>query len=130
MRQIEDLLKSVGLEQYAHCFAENDIDFSILRDLTEQDLEKIGIQSLGHRRRLLRAIVDHLDLANSPSAVAGAPAAPAESPWLDAAERRQVTVMFADLVGSTALSARMDPEDPARDHFGLSTSGGRNRATV
>ena len=58
MQQIANLLKSLGLEQYMHCFTENDIDFSILRDLTEQDLEKIGIQSLGHRRRLLRAIAD------------------------------------------------------------------------
>src|SRR5262245_19715535 len=109
MQKIASLLERLGLEQYTHCFAENDIDFSILRDLTEQDLEKIGIQSFGHRRRLLRAIANLKD-AESTSAVAGA-SLPAGPPWLDAADRRQVTVMFAHLVGSTALSARMDPED-------------------
>jgi len=111
MLQIANFLKRLGLEQYAHCFAENDIDFSVLRDLTEQDLEKIGIQSLGHRRKLLRAIADLKDVDKSASAVPVAPAAPAVPRLLDAAERRQVTVMFVDLVGSTALSARMDPED-------------------
>jgi len=110
MLQIATFLKRLGLEQYAHCFTENDIDFSILRDLTEQDLEKIGIQSLGHRRKLLRAIADLTD-EKSASVVPLAPGAPAVRRLRDAAERRQVTVMFADLVGSTALSARMDPED-------------------
>src|SRR5215470_18057270 len=110
MQQIANLLKRLGLEQYSHCFTENDIDFSILGDLTEQDLEKIGIQSLGHRRRLLRAIADLKDVETSASVVADAPAVPAVPPRLNAAERRQVTVMFADLVGSTALSVRMDPE--------------------
>jgi class 3 adenylate cyclase len=84
---------------------ENDIDFSVLGDLTDQDLEKIGVASLGHRRKLLRAIAE-LKGAPEPSTVAAAPVAPH-----DTAERRQVTVMFSDLVGSTALSARMDPED-------------------
>jgi len=91
MQQIANLLKRLGLEQYSHCFTENDIDFSILRDLTEQDLEKIGIQSLGHRRWLLRAIADLEDVQRSASAVAGAQA-PAVPPWLDAPERRQATV--------------------------------------
>src|SRR5262245_6963481 len=106
MLPIVNFLKRLGLEQYAHCFAENDIDFSILPSLTEKDLEQIGIQSLGHRRKLLRAIAELKDVERSASPVAAAHAVP-----LDAAERRQVTVMFADLVGSTALSARMDPED-------------------
>src|SRR5262245_65883326 len=75
-RQIATFLKTCGVEQYAHCFAENDIDSSVLRDLTDQDLEKIGIQSLGHRRKLLRAIADLKDVDKSPSAVAVAPAAP------------------------------------------------------
>ena len=56
MTQIADWLRRIGLEQYAQRFAENDIDFSILNDLTDQDLEKIGVASLGHRRKLLRAI--------------------------------------------------------------------------
>ena len=58
MERIADWLKRLGLEQYADAFAANDVDFSIVRDLTDQDLEKIGVRSLGHRRRLLRAIAD------------------------------------------------------------------------
>jgi class 3 adenylate cyclase len=76
-----------------------------LPDLTDQDLEKIGVASLGHRRQLLRAIAE-LKGAPEPNTSVAAPVAPR-----DTAERRQVTVMFSDLVGSTALSARMDPED-------------------
>jgi class 3 adenylate cyclase/tetratricopeptide (TPR) repeat protein len=110
MLQIANFLKGLGLEQYLHCFAENDIDFSLLRDLTEQDLEKIGIQSLGHRRKLLHAIADLEDIDRT-SAMPVAPAPTAVPRLRDVAERRQVTVMFADLVGSTALAARMDPED-------------------
>jgi len=110
-RDLATFLKRCGVEQYAHCFAENDIDFSLLRDLTDPDLEKIGIRSVGHRRKLLRAIANLKDADLRASAVPGAPAAPAGLRLLDAAERRQVTVMFADLVGSTALSTRMDPED-------------------
>src|ERR1700722_14217619 len=90
-------------------FAENDINFVILSDLTDQDLEKIGVTSLGHRRQLLRAIAELNGVAKGtprPVPPAAAPVAPH-----DAAERRQLTVMFSDLVGSTALSARMDPED-------------------
>ena len=105
MQQIADWLQKLGLGQYAHRFAENDITFVILPDLTDQDLEKIGVASLGHRRQLLRAIGE-LKGAPEPSTVAAAFVAPH-----DTAERRQVTVMFSDLVGSTALSARMDPED-------------------
>jgi class 3 adenylate cyclase len=109
MQQIADWLEKLGLSEYAQRFAENDIDFAILGDLTDQDLEKIGVASLGHRRKLLRAIANLQTIEKSAPAVAvPAPAAPLP---LDIAERRQVTVMFSDLVGSTALSARMDPED-------------------
>ena len=105
MQQIVDWLQKLGLGQYAQRFAENDITFVILPDLTDQDLEKIGVASLGHRRQLLRAIAE---LKGAPEfGTAAAPPAPRH----DTAERRQVTVMFSDLVGSTALSARMDPED-------------------
>jgi class 3 adenylate cyclase len=108
MQQIADWLQTIGLGQYAQRFAENDISFGVLPDLTDQDLKELGV-SLGHRRQLLRAI------ANLPGAekVAPQPAAEALGPVAphDTAERRQVTVMFSDLVGSTALSARMDPED-------------------
>jgi class 3 adenylate cyclase len=111
MQEISDWLKRLGLEQYAHCFTENDIDFSILRDLTDQDLEKIGVQSLGHRRKLLRAIVEFKGVENSAPELPAAAAAPIAPRPHDTAERRQVTVMFCDLVGSTALSGRLDPED-------------------
>jgi class 3 adenylate cyclase len=111
MQQVADWLERLGLSQYSRCFAENDISFVILPALTDQDLEKIGVASLGHRRLLLRSIaelkiVDKTTL--SPDAAAFAPPAAAK---MDMAERRQVTVMFSDLVGSTALSTRMDPED-------------------
>jgi predicted ATPase/class 3 adenylate cyclase len=111
MQQVADWLEKLGLGQYAQRFAENDISFVILPDLTDQDLEKIGVASLGHRRLLLRAITE-LKIVDKvtplPDSAASAPSASAK---MDAAERRQVTVMFTDLVGSTALSARMDPED-------------------
>jgi class 3 adenylate cyclase/predicted ATPase len=109
MQQIADWLEKLGLGQYVQRFAENDINFSILSDLTNQDLKEIGVSSLGHRRQLLRAIAELNGVekgASKPAPPAAAPVAPQ-----DAAERRQVTVMFSDLVGSTALSARMDPED-------------------
>jgi len=108
MQQIADWLEKLGLSEYAQRFAENDIDFTILPDLTDQDLKELGV-SLGHRRKLLRAIANLGTIEKSPLPVAVAvPAAPLQ---VDTAERRQVTVMFSDLVGSTALSARMDPED-------------------
>jgi class 3 adenylate cyclase len=101
-------LRSLGLGQYEAAFRENAIDLSILPDLTDQDLEKIGVL-LGHRRKLLRAIAN-LELQNASASTVATPATMDASPR-DTAERRQVTVMFSDLVGSTALSARMDPED-------------------
>jgi class 3 adenylate cyclase/tetratricopeptide (TPR) repeat protein len=106
MQQIADWLKTLGLSEYADCFAENGIDVSVLRHLTDQDLKDIGVL-LGHRRKMLAAI------AELPIAVLAKPeAGPAiERSPRDAAERRQLTVMFCDLVGSTALSARLDPED-------------------
>src|SRR6185369_6257013 len=105
MQQVADWLEKLGLGQYAQRFAENDIDVSVLPHLTDADLEKIGV-SLGHRRRILAAIADLGGSAQStPQPVRSEPR-PQET-----AERRQVTVMFCDLVGSTALSARMDPED-------------------
>ena len=111
MQQIADWLEKLGLGQYAQRFAENDISFVILPDLTDQDLEKIGVASLGHRRLLLRAIAE-LKIVDKVAPISEtAASAPSASAKMDTAERRQVTVMFSDLVGSTALSARMDPED-------------------
>ena len=101
-------LRGLGLEQYEALFRENDIDTEVLSDLTDGDLEKIGV-SLGHRKRLLKAAAA---LAPGPAPAPPAAAAPVPpSTPADAAERRQLTVMFSDLVGSTALSARLDPED-------------------
>jgi class 3 adenylate cyclase len=108
MQQIADWLETLGMSEYSRLFVENRIDFSVLPDLTDQDLEKLGVV-LGDRRKILRAI------ANVGSSEKSAPgvAIAAEKPITaqDMAERRQVTVMFCDLVGSTALSAHMDPED-------------------
>src|SRR6516162_10061355 len=105
MQHIVDWLKQLGVSEYAERLVESDIDTSVLSDLTDQDLKELGV-SLGHRRKMLRAIAE---LASA------APTSPqpalAEPKTQDAAERRQVTVMFSDLVGSTALSGRMDPED-------------------
>jgi class 3 adenylate cyclase len=106
MPEVVDWLKTLGMSEYAERFAENGISVAALPHLTDHDLKDIGVL-LGHRRVMLAAI----------SKLAGAaPATPepttrAEPKPQDTAERRQVTVMFSDLVGSTALSARMDPED-------------------
>jgi len=103
MKDIAEWLASLDLGEYAQRFAENAIDLSVIRDLTENDLEKLGVL-LGHRRKMLRAI------AELQGEAASKPQTSAE-PGRDRAERRQLTVMFCDLVGSTALSARLDPED-------------------
>jgi len=106
-----DWLRKLGLERYEAAFRENEIDDTILPSLTAEDLKDLGVGILGHRRKLLDAIV-------ALRADAGAKASPPPDAFAttgrsikDTAERRQVTVMFSDLVGSTALSARMDPED-------------------
>ena len=111
MQQIADWLNQLGMSEYAQRFAENDIEIDLLNELTDQDFDRLGV-SLGHRRRMLRAI---RELSASPTEAVtkprvSAPTASEPAPE-DRAERRQVTVMFSDLVGSTALSARMDPED-------------------
>ena len=98
-------LRGLGLQRYEALFRENDIDAEVLSDLTDGDLEKIGV-SLGHRRRLLKAAA----ALTGPTAATLAAANPIP-PVADAAERRQLTVMFCDLVGSTAMSAGLDPED-------------------
>ena len=105
---IGGFLRSLGLERYEAAFRENAIDETVLPDITDQDLEKLGVL-LGHRRKLLRAIAE-LNGGSKDTARPSTEAATAVAPQ-DTAERRQVTVMFSDLVGSTALSARMDPED-------------------
>jgi class 3 adenylate cyclase len=101
MSRTAEWLTSLGMSEYAQCFAENAIDFSVLPDLTDQDLEKLGVL-LGHRRKLLRAIAElNRHEKDTPKTATAAPASVV--PQLhDTAERRQVTVMFSDLVGSTA----------------------------
>jgi class 3 adenylate cyclase/tetratricopeptide (TPR) repeat protein len=97
-------LASLGLSEYARLFAENHVDASVLPDLTDQDLTELGVP-LGHRRKMLRAIAALNGAALEPAETATEPVP------RDEAERRQLTVMFCDLVGSTALSGRLDPED-------------------
>jgi predicted ATPase/class 3 adenylate cyclase len=107
-QQIADWLKKLGMSGYAQRFADNDIDASVLPELTDQDLKDLGV-SLGHRRKMLRAI---RDLGGALVAVTAPPASAEIKPTRqDDAERRQLTVMFTDLVGSTALSTKLDPED-------------------
>jgi class 3 adenylate cyclase/predicted ATPase len=100
-------LQSLGLERYASAFRDNDVDAEVLPELTADDLIGLGVTSIGHRRKLLAAIAAlGIDLP-----AATVPAAPRDAPAQADAERRQLTVMFCDLVGSTALAARLDPED-------------------
>src|SRR5262245_36163895 len=104
MKGIAEWLASIGLSEYAQRFADNAIDLSVIRDLTEQYLKDLGVL-LGHRRKILRAIAELDGVAPAPIETAAEPVA------RDKAERRHLTVMICDLVGSTALSARLDPED-------------------
>ena len=106
-------LRDLGLGQYEQAFRENDIDAEVLADLTADDLSGLGVASVGHRRKLLAAIAA-LRAGSVPAtapSTAGIGHGPGDSPAAPEAERRQLTVMFVDLVGSTALAARLDPED-------------------
>jgi len=128
MQQIADWLEKLGMSEYAQRFAENRIDFSVLRELTDQDLKELGVV-LGDRRKMLRAIADIDGIeTNAPAAPARATAAPGRTPVASepiptatpppisaaaevSGERRYVTVMFCDLVGSTSISAQLDAEE-------------------
>ncbi len=103
VREISEWLERLRLGQYAKSFAENDVDRDLLFELSEDDLIKLGVTSLGHRKRLFKEIAALREEARS-----GPDSAPRTQ---DDAERRQLTVMFCDLVGSTELSGRLDPED-------------------
>ena len=102
-------LRGLGLEQYATAFRENAIDDAVLLDLNEADLQQLGVLPLGHRKRLLKAITALRDTSPSASEPVGnsieAPNPKVAIPP-SSAERRQLTVMFCDLVGSTALASR------------------------
>ena len=104
---VADWLRALGLEQYAPAFRDNDIDAEVLRRLTGEDLRELGVRSIGHRRRLLDAISALGAVSANVTPTGASPDVPAQAE----AERRQLTVMFCDLVGSTALSAQLDPED-------------------
>jgi class 3 adenylate cyclase len=104
MNTMADWLGWLGLDRYAATFAENDIDLEVLPSLTERDLEQLGV-SMGHRKKILAAL--RADAATAAPAVAP----PAREVSGDAGERRQLTVMFCDLVDSTVLAERLDPED-------------------
>jgi class 3 adenylate cyclase len=103
---IDGWLRGIDLAQYAEMFRANNIDGELLGRLTNDDLKDIGVASFGHRKKLLEAIAA---LVAAPETLPPIPAT--EPKTQDTAERRQVTIVFSDLVGSTALSARMDPED-------------------
>ena len=106
VEQIADWLEKLGLGQYAKLFADNDIDVSVLPHLSDQDMKDLGI-SLGHRRKIFAAINEGF-ASVQPLAAADR----AEEHFnQETPERRYVTVLFSDLVGSTALSSRLDPED-------------------
>ena len=97
---LAEWLKGLGLAQYAAAFAENDIDFTLLGKLTDADLKDLGIRSLGHRKRLLAAIAER-----GRDRRCGRRTEPVTG------ERRQVTILFADLCGFTAISRTLDPEE-------------------
>ena len=100
-------LQGLGLERYVPAFRDNEIDWEVLPKLTSEDLKEIGVAAVGHRRKLLDAIAALGAMVPNPAVMA----APSDVPAPTDAERRQLTVMFCDLVGSTALSTRHDPED-------------------
>ncbi|MEI5996571.1 AAA family ATPase [Paraburkholderia bengalensis] len=109
---IELWLGGLGLEQYAQAFADNDIDASMLPALSDADLKELGVRSLGHRKRLLAAIAQMSAPADAPPAArTGLDKAISLNVGAPLQERRQVTVLFADLCGFTALSQTLDPEE-------------------
>jgi class 3 adenylate cyclase len=107
-------LRQLGLERYEEAFRENEIDAEILAKLTVDDLKDLGVNAVGHRRKLIEAIATLAEPASVPQVVQSAPAEAAPRAVPVEAERRQLTVLFCDLVGSTELSARLDPEEMGR----------------
>ena len=107
---VADWLRALGLEQYETAFRENDVHTELLPDLTADDLKALGITLVGHRRVLLKAIAALRPEGTPAADPAGLSTTPTETIG-SSAERRRLSVMFCDLIGSTALSARLDPED-------------------
>ena len=120
LMDVGDWLRSLGLGQYEAAFRENEIEPDVLAELTAQHLKDLGV-SRRARIRMLKAIRE----LGAASQAAGQLAAKSEPKPRDAAERRQLTVMFCDLVGSTAISARLDPEDMRGDHWRPITNAAR-----
>src|SRR5215471_17059288 len=121
MQQISDWLEKLGMSEYARRFAENDIDIEVLSELTDTDFDRLGV-SIGHRRKLLKALAagGPTAAAASPSSAMASPLAPEQGRTAETArplspstagERRHLTVLFCDLVGSTGISAQLDAED-------------------
>lgn len=108
---IRQWLDGLGLARYAKTFEENELDLDLVTDLSDADLKDLGVTAMGHRKKLLRAINALSKHATPSLSKSNAAVAPREAPPIVTAERRQVTVLFCDLVGSTALSARLDPEE-------------------
>ena len=121
-------LRSLGLGQYEKVFRENEIDETVLPSLTAEDLKELGVAALGHRRKLLDAIAGCVVMPTPTHR--GPVLSTTDTSPKDTAERRQVTVMFSDLVGSTALSARMDPEDLREVISAYQKCVGRNSAPL
>ena len=107
MQQVAGWLKGLGLSEYAQRFADNDIDFGVLSQLTDADLKELGVASLGHRKRLLAAIAER----GAAAAQAATAQAASEPIGAQTGERRQVTVLFADISGFRALSQQLDAEE-------------------
>jgi class 3 adenylate cyclase len=108
MHSLPEWLRHIGLESYAEVFAVNGVDFEALRVLTEEDLTQLGLL-LGHRRKLLNALAELTE--NAASASSRSPVEAADQRGTSQAEHRHLTVMFCDLVGSTELSRKLDPEE-------------------
>ena len=117
INNIDEWLHSLGLDQYASTFRENDIDTELVRELNADDLTDLGVKSVGHRKQLMKAIAaldsDQTEIRQSKPVASATAVARSDAQYMTTsqAERRQLTVMFCDLVGSTALSAKYDPED-------------------
>jgi len=110
MQKIAQWLEQLGMAEYTQRFAENRIDLSVLPDLTDQDLEKLGVL-LGDRRKMLRAIAKLEEAPSPPAPAFPVRPPPASATSEGAAERRYLTVLFCDLVGSTGIAAKLDAEE-------------------
>ncbi len=108
-REVIEWLRSIGLERYADAFIENEIEVGLILSLTPDDLRDLGVVSVGHRRRMLNSIAKLKSARDGPAEGTGR--IDQRTPRLGQAERRHLTILFCDLVGSTALSERLDPED-------------------